>query len=109
MLLLWIVGYISLAGYPGAIPGVSTFVLSRCTVVLFAVLSHPDSQDGSQRRARGDGSCGSLLVVVGGLHVERHISVKQRLNVFFDIFNTRHTFFVQCLAEEVDFCSFTVT
>ena len=42
MLLLWIVGYISLASYPGAIPGVPTFVLSRCTVVLFAVLSHPD-------------------------------------------------------------------
>ena len=35
MLLLWIVGYISLAGYLGAIPGVSTFVLSRRTVVLF--------------------------------------------------------------------------
>ena len=45
MWLLWIVGYISLAGYPGAIPGVSTFVLSRCTVVLPVVLSHPDMVD----------------------------------------------------------------
>ena len=45
MLLLWIVGYISLAGYLGAIPGVSTFVLSRCTVVLSLVLSHPDMVD----------------------------------------------------------------
>ena len=35
MLLFWIVGYISLAGYPGAIPGVSTFVLSRRAVVVF--------------------------------------------------------------------------
>ena len=43
MLLLWIVGYISLAGYLGAIPGVSIFVLSRCTVVLSVVLFHPDN------------------------------------------------------------------